>query len=96
MRKVLFFLLFSTSVCFGNTNNESGRDDNGINSSKIVNFEVIENYILPEDLAAADCHFRIIVQNENGTIDEYHITVHNISWAECKGLQLAAWWNRNF
>lgn len=96
MKQLLILFLFSSSICLANNNISKVIDD----KQNIENIQLVENSIDYEvsevEVLLVDCEFRVIVDNEDGTSTEYHITVHDVSWWNCKKMQLGAWWDRNF
>lgn len=94
MKHLFLLFLLASSISFANS------------TSKDIEFDKLDaekeqlvesNSIIEEDnMLLVDCEFRVVVENEDGTSTEYHITVHDVSWWNCKKMQLGAWWNRNF
>lgn len=93
--KYLFLLFLSTSsISFVNSTSKN-IEFNKLDAEKKQLVKSID-IIKKDNMLLVDCEFRVIIENEDGTDTEYHITVHDVSWWNCKKMQLGAWWSRNF
>ncbi len=96
MKLLVILFIFSSSFCLANSNHLIVE----FNKQEFENIQTVESSIVAdiseEEFLLVDCEFRVVVNNEDGTSTEYHITVHDVSWWNCKKMQLAAWWDRNF
>ena len=96
MKNILIILCLTASICFANTDKSSYALDHKTSFFESLNDDSSEPVLNNDVSLAADFTFRVNVVNPDGTISVYIVTVHDVSWWNCKKMQLAVWWDRNF
>lgn len=96
MRSIMIILLLSASVTFANSDNSSYPLELKTSFYKSLYADISEVPNVNNAYMVVDCTFRENVINADGTISNYIVTVHDVSWWNCKKMQLAVWWHRTF
>lgn len=95
MRKLTFILIVFSFITFSFASTVIS-DENNCSIAKVV--KTTERTIQTSENSnlLKDCTVRLDFTLEDGTTIQGELTFVDVSWWDCRKMQLGAWWKRNF
>jgi hypothetical protein len=93
---LLLFVFFATFFSGYSLDSEDCQFTTANSCSQYSQLYLAENGSIAEEYLFVDCNIRVRFELDDGSTIEGELTFLDVSWFECKKMQLAAWWHRNF